>query len=68
MSRKYVLMITGLTLGAGAGFAYWYYVGCLSGTCAITSSPVNSSIYGGVLGVMITNLFQKETSSSKPNE
>lgn len=59
-------MLGGLALGAVAGFSYWYYIGCNSGTCVITSSPVNSSIYGAVLGVMIANLFQKETTVSKP--
>jgi hypothetical protein len=66
MTKKYILMLGGLALGAVAGFSYWYYIGCNSGTCVITSSPVNSSIYGAVLGVMIANLFQKETTVSKP--
>jgi hypothetical protein len=27
----------GITLGAIAGFSYWYFVGCKSGSCLITS-------------------------------
>ncbi|MGE0772682.1 MAG: DUF6132 family protein [Cyclobacteriaceae bacterium] len=54
---KYAL---GVALGAVAGFTYWYFVGCNSGSCAITSSPVNSSIYGGLMGVLTLNLFNKK--------
>ena len=47
----------GLMLGAAAGFLYWYYIGCTSGTCAITSSPINSTLYGGVMGGLLLNTF-----------
>lgn len=36
----------------------WHYVGCLSGSCAITSSPVNSTIYGSVMGGLLFNMFK----------
>lgn len=49
-----------LLLGALAGYAYWFYIGCNSGSCAITSSPVNSSIYGAVMGALFLNMFTKE--------
>ena len=42
-----------------AGFLYWQQVGCASGTCAITSHPVNSALYGAVLGMLFTDLFKK---------
>jgi hypothetical protein len=51
---KYGMMISA---GAAAGFLYWYYVGCNSGSCAITSSPVNSAIYGAVMGGLLLNMF-----------
>ncbi|MEO6305461.1 MAG: DUF6132 family protein, partial [Bacteroidia bacterium] len=38
---KYKLEIIGAAVGSIAGWCYWYFVGCASGTCAITSSPVN---------------------------
>ena len=43
-----------------AGYAYYYYVGCDSGTCAITSKPLNSTLYGGLMGGLFFNLFVKE--------
>lgn len=33
----------GFIARALAGYVYYYYVGCASGTCAITSKPLNSS-------------------------
>ena len=43
-----------------AGYAYWYFVGCESGQCAITSSPVNSTLYGTLMGALTLSLFKKE--------
>jgi len=40
-------------LGAGAGYAYYYYIGCASGTCPITGNPFISTAYGAMIGVML---------------
>lgn len=49
------------TLGGGmAGLAYYYFIGCSSGGCAITSSPVNSMLYMGLIGWLVSGLFGKE--------
>ncbi len=37
-------------IGVTAGFAYWYFIGCLNGTCPITSNWYTSVLYGGVVG------------------
>jgi hypothetical protein len=58
--KKYSLTAIGAGVGLAGGFLYWKYVGCLSGTCPITSSPVNSSLYGAVMGGLLLNLFKKE--------
>ena len=44
----------GVVIGGLIGFAYYYFIGCKSGTCAITSSPVISTLYGVLLGVLWT--------------
>jgi len=54
---KYFKWILGVVAGAMLGFSYWYFVGCNTGSCAITSSPVNSTIYGGLMGVLLVNSF-----------
>lgn len=58
--KEYKLTILGIVLGAIGGYAYYYYVGCASGTCAITSKPLNSTAYGALLGALFFNIFQKE--------
>lgn len=47
---KNKLAIIGIAIGASAGFLWYYYVGCVSGTCPITSNPWSSTIYGSVMG------------------
>jgi hypothetical protein len=39
--------------GAVVGFAYYYYIGCASGTCPITGNPYISTVYGAVLGYLL---------------
>jgi hypothetical protein len=56
---QYKLYMIGFLLGSVAGFLYWKYIGCLTGTCAITSNPFRSSIYFGIMGALIFGLFQK---------
>lgn len=57
---KYKLTIIGIVVGAIGGYLYYHYVGCNSGTCAITSKPLNSTLYGSFMGGLIFNLFKKE--------
>lgn len=61
MLKKYLLTIIGILFGALGGYAYYHFVGCTSGTCAITSKPLNSTLYGAVMGGLLFNLFEKNT-------
>lgn len=54
------LYFIGAAFGAIAGFLYWKYVGCLTGTCAITLNPMRSTIYFSILGALLFSLFKKE--------
>ena len=58
-------ILIGLVLGAIAGYVYYYFIGCSSGTCAITSNPVNSTLYGSLFGVL---LFYKKSNDKKNNK
>jgi hypothetical protein len=51
----------GVVLGLIAGYAYYNYVGCVSGTCEITSKPLNSTLYGGLMGGLLFNVFVKSS-------
>ncbi len=62
MTKKALLLTgIGIAIGALAGYAYYFYVGCASGTCAITSKPLNSTLYGAVMGGLVFNMFVKDT-------
>ncbi len=60
---KYKLELIGVLLGAIGGWMYWYYVGCMSGTCMITSKPINSTLYGAMMGALFLSIFKKERKS-----
>jgi len=47
--------ILAITLGGLGGFLYYYFIGCTSGSCAITSDPYSSIFFGIFMGVFITN-------------
>jgi hypothetical protein len=59
---KNKLTLIGVLVGAIGGYLYYALVGCASGTCAITSSPVISSLYGALMGGLLFNMFEKENS------
>ena len=58
MTKKEII-ITGIGVAVGliAGYAYYHFVGCASGTCTITSKPLNSTAYGGLMGGLLFNMF-----------
>jgi xanthine/uracil permease len=58
--RTYRLTIIGILIGAIAGYAYYYFVGCASGTCPISSKPLNSTAYGAMMGALLFNSFEKD--------
>ncbi|RPI06834.1 MAG: hypothetical protein EHM64_01415 [Ignavibacteriae bacterium] len=41
-------------IGALGGYAYYYYIGCASGTCPISSNPWISTFYGAGMGLVLT--------------
>lgn len=57
---KNKLYIIGAIVGAIAGFLYWKHIGCLTGTCAITSNPVKSTVYFALLGALLFSLFERD--------
>ncbi|RJQ62887.1 MAG: hypothetical protein C4517_05430 [Stygiobacter sp.] len=53
--------------GASLGYAYYYFIGCTSGTCPITSNPWISTIYGGVAGLIISFPSKKKADDNAAN-
>ena len=70
MTKKAVTIVLPILVGALGGYLYYYFIGCNNG-CAITSSPINSTAYGAVVGAFFVNwrsgisLFKK---TEKENE
>ena len=66
---KHWLKIVGALVGSLGGYIYYAKVGCVSGTCPITSDPTNSMLYGALMGFLLFSLFtkspKKETTENK---
>jgi hypothetical protein len=54
-SSYFLKPFLGIVIGGIAGYLYYHFVGCASGSCAITSNPYLSTIGGGFLGFFILN-------------
>jgi hypothetical protein len=52
-----VNVIIGIVLGAVAGFAYYKFIGCASGACPISSNPYISTLYGALMGALLSGSF-----------
>lgn len=70
-------MIINYLLGALIGGAFGYFIlykliGCSTGTCAITANPINSIIYGSIIGLLMVGSLNtpidSEKNSSTPSE
>ena len=57
--RKNKFYLIGGAVGGAGGYLYYFYVGCSSGSCPITSSPVMSIIWGAAMGGLLLSLFKK---------
>jgi hypothetical protein len=45
----------GVFIGGLAGFLFYYFVGCTSGSCAITGNPCISTLWGGLMGFFVVS-------------
>ena len=45
--------------GALAGLAYYYFVGCASGACPLTSHPLATMAYMGLVGWLLSGVLGK---------
>lgn len=52
--------LAGLLIGIIGGFAYYKFVGCTSGGCAITSNPWLTMLWGALMGYLIGDMFRKK--------
>lgn len=57
MTRYRIKLFLPVILGAAGGYLYYSFIGC-NGSCAITGSPVNSTLYGSLIGLVLTDWKQ----------
>ncbi len=57
----------GAVVGGIAGYFYWQQVGCASGTCAISSKPLNSTLYFALMGSLLFSILFKQSRPLKKN-
>lgn len=58
--KKHLLRIIGIVVGLLGGYLYYRLIGCNSGGCPITSNPWISTLYGGLIGYLLGDLFKKK--------
>lgn len=52
--KKYLKLASYALIGAGLGYAYYYYIGCANGgACPLTSRWYITTIYGFISGILI---------------
>jgi len=72
ISRR-TLFVYGLSisLGALAGYLYYHFAGCTSGTCPLVSRPLPAMVYGSLFGAALGTLFapgKKKKQQDTPEE
>lgn len=55
--RKNKIAIILAFAGALAGFFYWKFIGCLSGSCPIKSVWYWSTLYGALIGLLAGSII-----------
>ena len=53
-NRRFWKIIIFTVVGMILGYLYYFYVGCQSGTCPITSNPYGSVAAGGIMGFLLS--------------
>lgn len=66
--KKYYLQLAGLIIGLTGGYLYYKFIGCQSGSCAITSNPYMSMLWGGLMGYLLLDMLANYLKQKKEAE
>ena len=64
---QHKLTLLGIGIGALGGYLYYHFIGCNSGSCPITSQPINSTLYGALMGALMFSSFKKQEPKQDQN-
>lgn len=66
LDRNFVLKkIVTVLGGALLGYAYYYFIGCTSGSCPITSNPYISTFYGALIAFILVFPSKKKDDATR---
>lgn len=60
-----VISLIGLILGIAGGYLYYSEIGCVNGSCSITSNPWLSMLWGGAMGFLLFDMFSRKSKDRK---
>ncbi|MFO7867813.1 MAG: DUF6132 family protein [Bacteroidales bacterium] len=63
--KKFIFEIIFSILGFIGGYAYWFYIGCSTGQCPITSQWYTSALYGVLMGFVLGQIVRDKVQKSK---
>lgn len=55
LSESFWKTAVAMIIGGILGYLYYHFEGCTSGSCAITSNPYLSIVFGSLLGLAFVN-------------
>jgi hypothetical protein len=61
---KNKFIVAGVVLGGIGGYAWYHFIGCTNGTCLISSKPLNSTLYFGLMGGLFMSIFKKNSNGN----
>ena len=67
LSKKFLKIYLFVFLGGVGGFAYYYFIGCVNGSCPITSNPYISTSYGMLIGFLFSMDSKKKKKEDESN-
>lgn len=68
LRKDNLLLLSGILTGTAGGFMYYYFIGCRTGTCPLTSSPWLTMLWGATVGYLIFDMFRKKKGPAAPQE
>lgn len=66
LNKRLVKISMFILIGGIGGFAYYYFIGCRTGTCPITQNPYISTSYGMLIGLIIS--FDSKKKQKQEND